>query len=64
MCTGTPDVPTVPERQVEKLPDGGDLTKRSGDLRRRRMAYSAAISAGTLAQPLTTGSAMGATTLG
>jgi len=64
MCTGSPDVPTVPERQAIKLPDGGDLTQRSDDRRRRRMAYAAAIATspqGLLGAPATTS---GAGTLG
>jgi len=65
MCVGgTPDVPAIAERQAVKLPDGGDLDARSEDRRRRRMAYAAAIRAGSLGQPSTTGGAIGATTLG
>jgi hypothetical protein len=67
MCTGSPDVPTIPERQQVKLPDGGDLTQRSADRRRRRMAYAAAIRTspeGVLGQPATTAGASGASTLG
>lgn len=67
MCTGTPNIPTMPERQAVKLPDGGDLTQRSADQRRRRLAYAAAIGTsptGTLGNPATTAGAGGATTLG
>ena len=67
MCMSTPDIPSMPERQPVKLPDGGDLTQRSADQRRRRMAYAAAIGTsptGTLGGPATTAGAGGATTLG
>ena len=45
MCVGgsTPDVPTVPERQATKLPDGSQAAERTDDRARRRMAYAASI---------------------
>lgn len=38
MCTSTPDVPTVPERQSVKLPDEGADPNKDRDARRKRRA--------------------------
>jgi hypothetical protein len=58
MCIGgTPDVPSVPERQAERSPDNGDPTRRSNERQRRRMAFASSIltaPGGTLGQPTTT----------
>ena len=58
MCVGsTPDVPTVPERQATKLPDGSQAAERTDDRARRRMAYAASIltsPTGVLGQAATT----------
>ena len=45
MCVSTsvPDVPTTPERQAAKLPDGTQTADRVDDRARRRMAYAASI---------------------
>lgn len=64
MCTSTPDVPTMPERQAIKLPDDGSDAQGLDARRRRRIAYAASIRAGMLSPPSTTGGAGGATTLG
>lgn len=59
MCVGggVPDVPTVPERQATKLPDGSQAAERTDDRARRRMAYAASIltsPTGVLGQAATT----------
>ena len=59
MCVGggVPDVPTVPERQATKLPDGSQAAGRTDDRARRRMAYAASILTspqGVLGQAATT----------
>ena len=59
MCVGggVPDVPTVPERQATKLPDGSQAAERTDDRARRRMAYAASILTspqGVLGQAATT----------
>jgi hypothetical protein len=46
MCTSTPDVPTVPERQAVKLPDSGAPEGALDNGRRRR-----AILAGLITSP-------------
>ena len=43
MCTGTPDVPSVPERQQMKLPDQGSNAFSDKDSRRRRRAMIAGL---------------------
>ena len=68
MCVGggTPDVPTVPERQSAKQPESaGGTAGRAADIAKRRMQYAASIltspqgvlgAAGTTANmPATTG---------
>jgi len=43
MCIGgTPDVPSVPERQLAKQPQSS-AADSSGDARRRRLMYAASI---------------------
>lgn len=67
MCGGSPDVPTVPERQAARMPDGGNLDQRSSDQRRRRFAYAASVLTspqGVLGQPSTTATTMGQSKLG
>jgi hypothetical protein len=47
MCVGgTPDVPTVPERQASKLPDGGNTASRTQDALKRRRALMATVLTG------------------
>lgn len=47
MCIGsTPDVPTVPERQASKLPDGGSTSSRTQDSLKRRRALMATVLTG------------------
>lgn len=53
MCTSTPDVPTVPERQAAKLPSG-DTGERAGDRERRRRGYAATMFADASAPAATT----------
>ncbi len=67
MCVGggVPDVPTVPERQATKLPDGSQSAERTDDRARRRMAYAASIltsPTGVLGQAATTANMASATT--
>ncbi|AIT81228.1 hypothetical protein [Novosphingobium pentaromativorans] len=61
MCTGTPDIPSVPERQAMKLPDNGAPEGSTDNSRRRR-----AIIAGLMTSPSgTVGSpSVGTPTLG
>ncbi len=40
---GTPDVPSVPERQATKLPDQGSTANSDKDSRRRRRAMIAGL---------------------
>lgn len=48
MCVGkAPDVPTVPERQAVKLPDGGATADRTDLLARRRRGLYASILTGS-----------------
>lgn len=59
MCVGgTPDVPSVPERQSAKAPDkSGAGGSTSGDAARRRMAFASSIltsSQGAMGAPNTT----------
>ena len=42
ICTSTPDVPTVPERQPVKLPDEGSPAT-TDDFRKRRRAIIAGL---------------------
>ena len=42
MCMGTPDVPTVPERQAARAPNG-DAGMRMSDRDKRRRGYAAAM---------------------
>jgi hypothetical protein len=63
MCLSTPstpDVPTIPERQPTKLPDGGSTANRVDSNARRRRAMMATIltsPGGVLGAPNTTASA-------
>jgi len=43
LCTSTPDVATVPERQAVKLPDAGSTGTTDADARRRRRAVIAGL---------------------
>lgn len=53
-----PNVPSMPERQVEKLPDGGSTANRSDfNAKRRRALMATVIAPSTLGAPSTTGSA-------
>lgn len=63
MCGGTPNVPTIPEKQRERLPDGGDVTLRD-NAQLRKMRIFAGLRNAALPPPSTTGGATGATTLG
>lgn len=47
ICTSTPDVPTVPERQAAKLPDSG----APADAGRARDKWRKAIMAGLVTSP-------------
>ena len=54
MCTSTPDVPTVPERQAAKLPDAGaptDATNNRDKFRRAIMAGLVTSPQGVLGSP-------------
>lgn len=69
MCIGggVPSIPSVPERQVSKLPDGGSTAARTDDQLARRRALMATIFTspqGTLGMPSVTGGTTGSTTLG
>lgn len=47
MCMpSAPDVPTMPERQAQKLPDGGQTAGRVSDNASRRRAMMATILTG------------------
>lgn len=67
MCMGgTPEVPTVPERQAAKLPDGGGTANDSAQRNARRRALMATIltsPSGTMGAPATSGRG-GSATLG
>ena len=54
MCLGAPkapDVPTIPERQAAKLPDGGASDTRTDFAARRRRALMATILTSTMGAP-------------
>lgn len=61
MCIGAPkvpDVPSPPERQVGKLPDGGSSADRSDfNAKRRRALMATIIAPQGLGAPATTASA-------
>lgn len=66
MCVGgsTPDLPTLPERQAAKLPDGGSTANADVQQRARRRALMATVltsPSGTMGAPATTGRGMSAT---
>lgn len=46
MCTSTPDVPTVPERQAVKLPDDGAKLNADDGRSKRRAAMIAGLATG------------------
>lgn len=54
MCTSTPDIPTVPERQAAKLPDSGAPAGSATDSMRRRAILAGLITGpqGTLGSPM------------
>lgn len=61
MCVSTPDIPSVPERQVQKLPDAGS-TANTTDQRRFRRAMMAGLvtsPAGVLGSPTVTKPTLG-----
>jgi len=61
VCTSTPDMPTVPQRQAVKLPDSGSKVSLDTDARRRK-AMMAGIMTG--AQGVLTPASTAKTTLG
>lgn len=46
MCTSTPDLPTVPERQATKLPDAGSTASNADAAAKRRRGLYASILTG------------------
>ncbi len=62
MCTSTPDVPTIPERQVTKLPDSGSTAGNADAAAKRRRGLYASIMTspqGTVGTPATTATTLG-----
>lgn len=43
MCISSPDVPSIPERQASKLPDGGATASRADLLAKRKRGLYASI---------------------
>ncbi len=68
MCVGgsAPEMPSLPERQAAKLPDGGSTANNTDQQRARRRALMSTVltsANGTIGAPATTGRGT-ATTLG
>ena len=68
MCMGgmgkAPDVPSVPERQAAKLPDGGSTTNSDTQMAARRRALMATVltsNSGTMGAPSVSGTGTKAT---
>jgi len=64
MSGAAPDVPTVPERQAAKLPDGGSTTNDSTQMAARRRALMSTIltsNSGTMGAPSVSGAGTKAT---
>lgn len=65
MCMGgTPEMPTVPERQAAKLPDGGSATNRDDQMAARRRALMATVltsNSGAMGSPSVSGAGTKAT---
>lgn len=62
MCTSTPDVPTMPERQATKLPDSGSTANNSdAAAKRRRGLYASILTSpqGTMGAPTTSATTLG-----
>lgn len=61
MCTGTPDIPSVPERQASKLPDAGAPTSASQTDRYRRAMMAGLVTSpqGVLGSPTITKPTLG-----
>jgi 2-keto-3-deoxy-galactonokinase len=62
MCVGTPKIPTVPERQAQKLPDNGAPlgANRRDDFRRAMMAGMITSPQGVLGAPAVARPTLGA----
>lgn len=54
MCTSTPDIPSVPERQAQKLPDAGAPTSAGQNNRFRRALMAGLVTSpqGVLGSPV------------
>lgn len=61
MCLGTPNVPSVPERQAAKLPDAGTQTYTKDNARWRKAMLAGMVTGpqGALGAPVTAKATLG-----